>query len=170
MGCFFEKKKNVFLFLCPAAPIRLLLVNVCMCLHQKNLDRLYSSPHINRAACMLTHTILFRCIDPNTHIQLSVHLFVHSVFIEVDPQVRSSCGSCSAEFCYRPLISFTLILPKAVRALKRESPLSQPCQEMPLQFTVGDLARERERGGCFFFVSIKMKDYSDCQRSYAAIR
>lgn len=97
-------------------------------------------------ACTFKH-IQDASTQRHTRTQFSVQLFVYSVSIEADPQVRSSCGSCSAEFCCRPLISLTLLLPKAERALKRERPLSQPCQKMPSQFTVGGIAGERERGG-----------------------
>lgn len=78
-------------------------------------------------------------------------LIVLSVSIEAGPQVRSSCVSCSAEFCCTALISLTLFLPKAERALKRERPLRQMCQKMPPQFTA-----DRVEGGRSFFVPIKI--------------
>lgn len=105
------------------------------------------------------------------HTQFSVHLIVHSVSFKANLQVRSSRGPCSAEFCCRPLISLTLLLPKAERALKPGRPLSQCCQDMLLQFyrrrhSLGERAgRARESS----FVSIQMEDYPD-QKSYIAIR
>lgn len=108
----------------------------------------YDSLHMSQDAYtdIQTHRPLqMHLLDKHT--QFSVHLIVHSVSIKANLQVRSSCGPCSAEFCCRPLISLTLLLPKAERALKPGRPLSQCCQDMLLQFTEGGIAWERERRG-----------------------
>lgn len=108
----------------------------------------YGSLHMSQDAYtdIQTHRPLqMHLLDKHT--QFAVHLIVHSVSIKANLQVRSSCGPCSAEFCCRPLISLTLLLPKAERALKPGRPLSQCCQDMLLQFTEGGIAWERERGG-----------------------
>lgn len=104
----------------------------------------------HKSRCMHSHLNTHSPVQmhlSDKHIQFSVHLIVHSVSIEANSQVRSSCGPCSAEFCCRPLISLTLLLPKTERAIKRERPFSQRCQDMPLQFTGGGIAGKRERDG-----------------------
>lgn len=72
------------------------------------------------------------------------------------PQVGSSCGPCSAELCWRSLISLTLLLPEFERALKAERPLSQRCQDLPLHFTgrcmTAGSQRKRGRGGALPFL------------------
>lgn len=54
--------------------------------------------------------------DPATRSQ-HISLCILSPF-EANSRVRSSCGSRSAEFCCRPLISLTLLLPQGWRGFK----------------------------------------------------
>lgn len=58
---------------------------------------------------------------------------------------------------------------RRLKGFKTRRPLSSRCQEMSSEFTGRGIAGEREEKGASS-VSIKIKDYPDCQRSYFAIR